>query len=141
MEIWPTARKKKKFGFTLRKAKFNQYEENIIDTEELLPQGSSRPLIVMAGQFHRHLQGRKIYAALQGWEYISDAIGFRGDTETKDEPQSEPDNAPTNNKQFKEETTRFRDCCQRSWQCICADIFPGGKYGRTKKNHIGYNDD
>ena len=51
----------------------------------------------MAEKLNRHLQGEMIYASLQGWGYIADAIEYRQGTETEDEPQSEPDNAPAEN--------------------------------------------
>ena len=85
----------KKFVCALRNGKFNHCEENRIATEKLLLQWPPHPLVVMAEKIHRRLEGKGIYATLQGWEYSSDEIEYRQDTETEDEPQSEPDNAPT----------------------------------------------
>ena len=126
---------KKKFVSTLRKAKFNRYEENSNATERLLLRGPSRPLIAMAEKSHRQLQGKKIYPSLQEWGYIADAIEFGEDTETEGEPQSEPDYETANNTQFQEKTTLCRDCCQGGWQCICVDIFTDEEYGGIEKNH------
>ena len=53
----------------------------------------------MGEKLHRHLTGKKIYTALRGWEYIHGATEYPKDTETEDEPQSEPDNAPIENTQ------------------------------------------
>ena len=47
----------------------------------------------------------KIYTSQQGWKYSTDAIEFREDAETEDEPQSEPDNMPTNNTVQREDYT------------------------------------
>jgi len=99
---------KKKFVFALRMVKFNPYEENIITAEKLLLQGPSRPLIVMTEKFQRHLKGKRIYAALLGWGYAADALMFRDDTETEDEPHSEPENI-SNNTQLAEKTILCHD--------------------------------
>ena len=60
-------RREKEFVFTLRKAKFNHYEANIIATEKLLLRRHADPLVVMAEKLNRHTRGKMIYTALQGW--------------------------------------------------------------------------
>ena len=82
--------------FALRKAKSDRYEENRISPEKLLLQGRSHQLVITTEKLHRHLNGRKIYTALQGWEGICDAYEYRQDAEAEEE-QSEPDYAPPGN--------------------------------------------
>ena len=125
----------KKFAVALRKAKFNHYEENSIASEKLLLQEHPHPLVIMTEKLHRHLNGRKIYAALQGWEDIYDAYEYQQDTDTAEEPRSEADDTPPGNAHSVTRTGICRDCCQRSWRCIRSDIFAEEEYEQTNRNN------
>ena len=115
--------------------------KQIFDRKLLLLQVPANPLVVTTEKLNRHIQGGMIYASLQGWGYISDAIEYRQDTEAEDEPQSAPDNVLTENTNNQEKTIPCRDCCRRGWQCICADLFDGEEYGEINHHRYDYNYD
>ena len=126
----------KKVSFAIRKVNFNHYEPDIVSTEKLLLllQGAARPLVVMTEKLRRHLTGKEIYTALQGWGRLLGETEYQQGTENEDEPQSAPDNAPVKT-HGKEKTWLRRDFFQSTWRCICIDIFPDDEYARIARNH------